>query len=392
MPWYSNLFKIFKRRGREDITAEARQRADSYPTRNVMRSISYVQMASQHNVVRTSIDDIAENCAVEPLRIYTRVNGELREVVDHPLVQLLDNPNVEDTGFQLMRQLFADRLIYGSAYWFLAADSDGGLQSIIRLDPARVSVVPHPEYVISHYLYEDGGERIQLNPMQVVEFPMLKITSNWYADSPLEAGRAEIETDMAMARWNRALFGENVGIPAGIWTLPADLNQKMYEAAVQKIEQLHNGQVRTAIVQASTDGGGDTRFVASGLDHEKLTYNESRSANRQWIMERLGIPTGMKSEASTEAHARVAERRFNTKIHVHHRDVSEVITKRILPLYGTGFKAMFKDARTADMEQLKRKKEAMDGVGTVNEMRRELFAWEPLPNEEGVSDANSSTN
>ena len=69
--------------------------------------------------VYIAINRIAEAGALVPLRVF-RLDDEKRiGIANHPLEQLLSNPNPLASGFELFEQTIGSLELQGNAYWFL---------------------------------------------------------------------------------------------------------------------------------------------------------------------------------------------------------------------------------------------------------------------------------
>ena len=81
---------------------------------------------------------IAEAAAATPLAVF--VDG--RRADDHPLKRLIDRPNPEQGGPDLMEAFFGNLQVAGNAY--LEAAGDGAPAELYALRPDRMTVVPGP--------------------------------------------------------------------------------------------------------------------------------------------------------------------------------------------------------------------------------------------------------
>lgn len=93
--------------------------------------------------LRTVISFIADNVAQVALKEYQRASDtDRRRVTDDTLIKLLQHPNTDVTGFELIRQLASDLCLYDTAYWLVARDADAETGWSIRpIPPAWVTSV-----------------------------------------------------------------------------------------------------------------------------------------------------------------------------------------------------------------------------------------------------------
>jgi HK97 family phage portal protein len=203
--WLSRLFG--KRSGlRPAPHLEAVAVHNNYVWPNLAEAQAHTTIYRQSPWVYVAINRIAEAAALVPLHV-VRVQGERRvEVERHPLERLLDAPNPYISRFELMEQTFGLLELTGNAYWFLAGDTSGRPTQIWPLRPDRVSIVPDPADYVRGYLYEIDGQRIPLEAQEVVHFKRWHPANDYYGLSTLEAARLAVESDRAMAEWNRNTF------------------------------------------------------------------------------------------------------------------------------------------------------------------------------------------
>lgn len=331
---------------------------------------------AQANVYRQSpwvyvaINRIAEAAALVPLRVL-RVQGERRvEVERHPLERLLEAPNPYLSRFELMEQTFGLLELTGNAYWFLAGDSSGKPAQIWPLRPDRVSIVPDPQDYVRGYVYEIDGQRIPLDAQEVVHFKRWHPANDYYGLSALEAARVAVESDRAMAEWNRNTFGKDNGVPAGIVTVKEMVSEADFERIKREWRQSYGGpQRRTAFLR-----GGSIEWQNIGLSHSELDFLQGREAHRNEILNLFGIPVGLVSENATEANAQVAERMFVERtLWPKLARVAQKITQELLPFWPGEHVAEFEDIRPTDAQARLEEIRVSYPVLSINEIRERYY-------------------
>ncbi len=93
----------------------------------------YERNAVCHRCVRM----IAESAASVPWLMY---HGR-DELIDHPLLDLIERPNPLDTGVSFLEAVCANLLLYGNAY-VESVLLDGQLRELYALRPDRMTVEP----------------------------------------------------------------------------------------------------------------------------------------------------------------------------------------------------------------------------------------------------------
>lgn len=337
---------------------------------------AHTRVYQQSPWVYIAVNRIAEAGALVPLRVF-RLEGERRvEVERHPLERLLDRPNPYLSRFELFEQTIGLLELCGNAYWFLAGDAEGEPTEIWCLAPDRVTVVPDPTRYVRGYLYEIDGQRIPLEPEEVVHFKRWHPANDYYGLSALEAAQLAVASDRAMALWNQNTFGEDNGVPAGIVTIKDFVSDADFERLKREWRQSYGGpQRRTAFLR-----GGGIEWQNIGLSHHELDFLQGRQANRDEILNIFGIPVGLISENSTEANATVAERQFIERtLYPKLVRIAQKITQELLPFWNGEHVAEFEDIRPTDTQARLDEIRAAYPVLSINEIRTRFYDLPPAP-------------
>ncbi len=325
--------------------------------------------------VYIAINRIAEAGALVPLRVF-QLEGEKRiGVNNHPLEQLLSQPNPLTSGFELLEQTIGSLELQGNAYWYLAGDSSGRPREIWVLRPDRVTIVPDATRVVAGYLYEIDGQYIPLDAIEVVHFRRWHPSNDFYGLSPIAAARSAVLSDRHMADWNRNTFGQDKGVPAGIVSIKDYINDSDFERVKQEWRRHYGGEARrTAFLR-----GGNIEWQHIGLSHTDLDFLEGRKAQRDEILNIFGIPVGLISENATEANAKVAERQFIERaLYPKLVRLAQKVSAELLPFYGGDLIAEFDDIRPTDTQARLAEIRTAYPLLSINELRERYFQLPPV--------------
>ncbi len=378
--WLSRLFG--KRRGlRPAPHLEAVAVHNNFVWPNLAEAQAHTTIYRQSPWVYVAINRIAEAAALVPIHVF-HVQGERRvEVERHPLERLLDAPNPYISRFELMEQTFGLLELTGNAYWFLAGDTSGRPTQIWPLRPDRITIVPDPADYVRGYLYEIDGQRIPLEAQEVVHFKRWHPANDYYGLSTLEAARLTVESDRAMAEWNRNTFGKDNGVPAGIVVVKDTMSPADFERIKREWQQSYGGpQRRTAFLR-----GSDIQWQNIGLSHSELDFLQGREAHRNEILNIYGIPVGLVDSNATEANAQVAERMFVERtLWPKLVRVAQKITQELLPFWPGEHVSEFEDIRPTDAQARLDEIRVSYPVLSVNEIRERYYRlpaveWGALP-------------
>lgn len=320
--------------------------------------------------VYLAVSRISEAGALVPLHVY-HLDGEKRvEVSRHPLEVLLEHPNPFTSRFELFEQTLGALELTGNAYWYLAGDGETPTE-IWPLRPDHVSIIPHPQRHIAGYVYEVNGACVPLEINEVIHFKRWHPTNDYYGLSGLASARLAIESDRAMAVWNKAIFGQDHGVPAGIVNIKDYVNDADFERIKREWKASYGGgQRRTAFLR-----GGGIEWKEIGLKHSDLDFLHGRRAHRDEILAAFGVPVGLIDANATEANATVAERQFIERtLWPKLVRIAEKITADLLPFWGGDCVAAFQDIRPTDIAARLAEIAAARDILTVEEIRARYFA------------------
>lgn len=334
--------------------------------------------------VYTAVNKLAEAATVAPLHVAKR--DQLGSLVDtHPLLDLLGQygrPNDDQDCFEFWEQHYSTLILAGNSYWFWNNFRGGAAPTeVYQLDPRHVWVIPGTSRTVAGYEYRVGAQRYRLAPEQITHFKRYNPFSNYYGLTAMEALRLEVNGDRTMALWNAEFFN-GPAVPAGILVVPDSVTPTERQRIEDELNAKHVGERRTAVVRASA---GATAWLDAGLKAGDVDFEKGRMLSRQATYEALGLPVGMMSEASTEAHARVSERRYLHSVWVWHQRTSAKLNRDAMPFW-LGFSnltATFEDVRVADADQLSKLIKAIESHVTSNEIRTKYLG---LPPREGGDD------
>lgn len=337
---------------------------------DVGRVGSQLNSMTRSAIVATAVQLVSESVAGTALKVFY-VGDRWLPLGDHPFVRVLELPNMLMSFFELMERTAQALELSGNAYWYYEPNEVGQIKEIWLLRSDRVAIIPDVREMVWGYLYDFNGTHVRIPAAQVTHFKRPHPLNDWFGLSALQAAWLEIASDRAMAEFAHGFFGRRVAKMDGILILPASLDDRRFDEARQEIVDSYGSTRATAVLRAGlADEAVD--FKTTSISQRDMEYIEGRGFVRQVVLELLGIPTGMMSEASTEAHARVAERRFLDRIYKRHLRMAGKLDVDVMPLYGQNLRARFDDVRIADAEQLRARMQALKGVITQNEAREEV--------------------
>lgn len=349
--------------------------------------------------VATAVDRIASRAAAAEMWVEHPAD-KLKRFADHPILDLLGPrgvPSDDTDAFEFWETHYSNFLGMGNVYWWWENTSArvGAPSAVHHLEPNKVRIVPGRDRRVSYYLYEHMGQQRKLYPYEITHFRRTNPESRYYGMSMVQAIIRELRSDRSMVDWNQQFFSEDVAVPAGIIVIPADTDDKERDRLADELSGRYGVRRRTAVLRAEV---GSTAYYQAGLAPHDMDFKDGRLLSRQVVYEALGLPLGLLSEASTEAHARVAERQFAHVIGIWQRRTASKINSDAMGFWPLPSmrQVAFEDLaqKNVDWDRELKRVEAMSGVFLPNEIRQQVFNAQPLSDEElsklgGKQDANS---
>lgn len=319
--------------------------------------------------VYIAVTKIATSGAGVEMEVYTVKGEDKTPVVNHPIEQLLRRPNARQSGFALMFATMGFLQLTGNAYWYLASTSGGPPDQIYTLRPDRMVIKPGKtaDKPIDGYVYTVNDVKIPIDPDSVIHFRRFHPLNDYYGLSPIEAASLEINSDMAMARWNNNYFGKDMGIPAGVVNIKNAVNDGDYERIQTEWRRSYGGtQRKTAFIR-----GADVTYEAIGLAHRDTDFLLGRQFNKEVVMLVWGVPPGMLDKNATEANALAAIETFTRDtLYPAMLEIGDVLTNSLAPFYGDNLVVEPHDIRIKDEKAEQQRLLAYRSFDTINDVRQ----------------------
>ncbi len=238
---------------------------------------------------------IAEAAASAPLVVF--VGGE-RAAPDHPLQRLLDRPNPEQSGADLLEAFFGALQTSGNAYLEAAGDGagEGPLSELYALRPDRMQAIPGPRGWPDAYQYQVNGRTAQLvrQPdgfLPVLHLKLYNPTDDYYGFSPLQAAAFAVDIHNASSAWNKALL-DNAARPSGALvyanSATADrMNVEQFERLRDELMEMHTGSA-AAGRPLLLEGGLDWKPMS--LTPSEMDFIEGKHVAAREIALAFGVP------------------------------------------------------------------------------------------------------
>jgi len=246
----------------------------------------YERNAVCHRCVRM----IAESAAAVPWLMY---RGR-EELIDHPLLHLIERPNPLDTGVSFIEAIASNLLLYGNAY-VESVLLDGQLRELYALRPDRMSVQPGKNGWPAAFVYRAFGDETRYDMRGEGIEPILHIKlfnplDDYYGFAPLAAAQIALDTHNAASFWNKALL-DNSARPSGalVYAGPdgAHLTDEQFTRLKEELEENFSGAVNAGR-PLLLEGGLDWKTLS--LSPRDMDFTETKAGAAREIALAFGVP------------------------------------------------------------------------------------------------------
>jgi HK97 family phage portal protein len=355
------------------------------PGQPVWSPRNYEQFAREaygKNVVAyQAINKIAD--AISSVRLVV-FRGE-QEIVDHPLIRLLDRPNPMQSGAEYIQAKIGYLMIAGNGYEERVKVGQE-VRELYQLRPDRMKIIPSNSGIPAAYEYTVAGRKVRWEVDQrtldcdVRHLKLFNPMDDWYGLSPVEAGAYAIDQLNESMAWLQALL-QNSARPSGALVLKdgGSLSDDNFNRLKSQIEEQYSGS-RNAGRPMLLEGGLDWKQM--GLSPSDMGIIEAKFSAARDVALAFGVPPMLLNIPGDNTYSNYKEARL-----AFWEDSVLPLTNMILndwnnwlaQPYGVEIRANMDEipAIAEKRQQLWQMADASNDL-TINE-RRAMKGYEPIP-------------
>lgn len=235
------------------------------------------------------VQAIATSGSEARLRLITGPRDEPEEVESGPLVELLEQPNPEQSQFEFIEALLTYLYIAGNAYVFKLRGGAGRVLSWHNLRPDRVQVWPGAERGerLRGYIYTLDGREFLVQPDDIIHIKRPNPTSDWYGLSPFHVLARRVNLDTSMTAFQKVFF-ENAGVLSGILKLKRRLQDEQEANRIRGQWRAQFAGIRNWHRIAILDE--DAEYQQMAIDLDKMTMLDLTQVSEARICAVFGVP------------------------------------------------------------------------------------------------------
>lgn len=205
----------------------------------ISNKLDYASLAKEgfmrNSVVFSCIKEIASASAGVPWLLFREIpGGERREVLRHPLLDLIARPNPLQGKYELIESIISHLYLSGNSYMECVGPSQdvhslGNVpQELYALRPDRMKVIPDPVHYISGYEYSVSGRKVEFSRDRIMHLKLFHPLDDWYGLSPVHVAALAIDKLNSGDKWNASLL-QNAAVPSGALTCKQRLTDDQFD-------------------------------------------------------------------------------------------------------------------------------------------------------------------
>lgn len=345
-----------------------------------------------------AINTIAKMAAMQKIRVLRRKEtkaGVQFEPVSptHPLVELFEEVNPQDTTWTLLYSTIGWLLITGNAYIYKARNGFGTPKQLWPMPSQWIKAIPDPvKYIKGYTINSQFGSEFYIpeNWMVDIRMPSLDWSDNgrYYGQPAIKAASTTLDLENEMLKRLYYQF-KNFAPPSMVF----ETDQRLQPTQVQQL------WAQFAAQHSMSAATGRPMIVHSGMklsgtwnanSDKELSYADSLDKTLQMTFAALGIPPAVVglmenlNKASADA-ALLLFAKFTLNPLIEH--LSQHLTQNLAMDFAPDRSLIVQiDPCEVDKQESARKAiETLNRIGgvTPNEGRHELMGWGPLDSEHG---------
>lgn len=261
-------------------------------------------------------------------------DGLEKEIVMHPLTQLMRRPNPFMSGDIVQQYIINAMHISGDAYLLKQRNNVGKLVALYPLMPEQVTPKGNNNELITHYEYETSNQKIMVMPNDMVHIRLgLDQTNHRKGFAPLQTVLREIYGDEAAGQMATALLA-NSGVPNVLITPKDDYGPTQEEA--EQIQKTYKEKVGGKNRGMPLVLSGQMEVTKMAFSPTELDIGTLRRVPEERISAVLGVPAilaglGAGLDRATYSNAKELREFFTeNKLIPLWKQVSEELTQQVL--------------------------------------------------------------
>ncbi len=272
----------------------------------------------EKNVVAfRAIKEISDCVGSVPFNLFSGPLGNRKEIVTHPLLDLLSRPNPQQSRNQFLASVAGHLLISGNSWIEKVAPRSRVPRELWTKRPDRMKVIPGEKGVPAAYEFSIGQGEVVTWPVNqmngrsdIIHIKTFHPTNDWYGMSAIEAAAFSVDQHNESGKWNMWRL-QNDGRPSGAFVIDPKagigLGDEEYQRLKAQIDDMVSGP-QNAGRPLLLEGGADWKEM--GLNAVDMDWMQGRFAAARDVAMAFGMPPQMLGIPGDNTHRNMEEARL----------------------------------------------------------------------------------
>jgi HK97 family phage portal protein len=240
-----------------------------------------------------------------PIQLLRDAKPKPVEIETHPVLSMLQHPNEQLSGRDLMMGIVNHLDLCGNALMVIIRGGSSG--NLVPLNPRAIKVERNGNQLLGYTYHGDNGKQT-FRAEEVLHIKYPSDEDPLWGVSPLQACMRSYLDDVAIRTHNRGLYA-NSGVPRGVVITDQVISETVVKENRARWESTHSGQ-NNAGKTAFLTGGFD--FKPIGITQQEFDFLEARKFGMDEISATFGVPISKLNRGITdEGNHRSMERQFH---------------------------------------------------------------------------------
>lgn len=310
---------------------------------------AYINTYKRSGTVFAIVSLLSEKAASVPWHLYRKapVDGRVRyttgdlgsdmrvEVVQHPALSLLKNPNAFFSRFEFFEGSNQHGELTGETFWVLDRENALALPtSMWYVTPSRMEPICDPhEFLLGWCYTAPDGTTVPLRREEVILEKRPDPADPYRGQGPVASIMPNIEQQRYATEYMRNMF-INGAAPGGTIITDSTLTESEFEELIDRWRESHQGVARAGAIGVLENGN---KWIPNPVNNRDLEYGNLRLANRDEMREAWRIHKHMlgTTDDVNRANAETADEVFNgEQIIPRLNRRRETLNDKLLPMFG----------------------------------------------------------
>lgn len=247
-----------------------------------------------------------EACSAAPLVLY-RDRTKEKEIDRHPLMDLINAPNDQDSWPSIIEDLVGFRLLNGNSYLYAPPLTSHAPVELYALNAGATYPDKRFGKIVQYRYSTDAGQQTFL-PADVMHWKCWNPSDPLIGLSPLHAAAMVVTQNNEAKRWNAALL-QNMGRTSGVFSTDKNLTDEQFKRFKDELKTKfsgHDNAGRPMVLE------GGLHWEQMGLNSVEMDWIEGQKLSMREICAIYNVPSQLvgDTEASTYSNYKEASKAF----------------------------------------------------------------------------------